>query len=285
MTILGRPPTSLAVDDYNETVYQSASLGHKAKQQLANRFSKAAKQYQQKAEVQSRIADHLLKLIAADGYHKPKSMWLDLGCGSGYLLEKLAQTNNEDRFLGIDIAHGMLLEAQKMQSGYVLNADAELMPLRTGIIDHVISSMALQWVSSPQRVMAEIARVLGVNGQVSLAILREDSLPELHLGWQYLGQGNRANKFASRGAWLQGIEQAGLKVKQVKQQTFLTQHNNLSDLLYSIKGIGAGTTITKTTQPLRRTDLKNLEQWWQREHLINNSLTLTYTVDFWQLTL
>ena len=256
----------------------------KVKLQLAKTFSKAAKVYQHKAEIQQCIANHLLDRIETEIRHKPPIHWLDLGCGSGYLLNQLVQRNNSDTHIGIDIAHGMLLEAQQITSSSFLNADAESLPLAGATISHVISSMALQWASSPQRVMAEIARVLRINGRASLAILRNDSLPELHQGWQHLGQGSRVNQFATRSDWCNAVEQAGLQIKQVNSQRFQTRHNNLLELLYSIKGVGAGTTLNNTAQPLRRQDLKALEQWWRQEYQVDNSLTLTYIVDFWYLT-
>lgn len=284
MTMLGNQFAFTQNSDGNTDTFHAPNDHAKLKQQLADSFSRAAKHYHDNAQVQQRIADHLLKQIKAMN-NELRSNWLDLGCGSGYLLNQLAARSSTNNYFGIDIAHGMLIEAQRANQAHFFNADAESLPLCAGSIDHLVSSMALQWVSHPMTVMPEIARVLSKDGTASLAILRADSLPELHQGWQHLAQGSRVNQFASRSDWQNGIEQAGLSVKRIEKQSFQTLHRNLFDLLYSIKGIGAGPTLNKTAHPLRRADLKNLAQWWQQEHQIDNSLVLTYTVDFWQLTL
>ena len=52
---------------------------------LAARFGKAAEQYDRHARIQQIIGDHLLSMMPGHNYE----VALDLGCGTGFFLEKL----------------------------------------------------------------------------------------------------------------------------------------------------------------------------------------------------
>lgn len=255
------------------------------KQKLAAAFSRRASAYQQHAQVQRTIADELCRRVID---RQATEYALDLGCGTGYLGRNLAR--GQDVWASVDIAFNMLGEAKQQRelSGdkhrqVFLQADAEALPFAAAEFDLVVSSMALQWVAEPRRCMAEIARVLCVGGRAHLAILRHDSLAELHQGWQRLGQSFRVNQFAPRAQWLSAMQQSSLTVQSVTQQGFVTHHPTLLALLHSINGIGAGTTAEAGKRALRKSDLHQLQRWWKQSHSDSFGLRLSYLVDFYQL--
>ncbi|WP_100641912.1 methyltransferase domain-containing protein [Alteromonas facilis] len=255
------------------------------KSRISEAFSKAAQVYSEQAKVQQRIADDLVSMVS-QGINGNSS--LDLGCGTGYVMSRLAQA--KEQWVAVDLAQDMLSAAQQhmqntqsdSQVSYV-QSDAESLSLQSAQFDRVVSSMALQWVHQPSSAMAEIQRVLKNGGSAYLAILRHDSLPELHQGWQRVQQGYRVTPFMGRDMWMMAVQQAGLSVVSLEKRLYTTWHDNLLALLHSIKGIGAGSTASQHTPSIRKADLHQLSQWWGLNYAEKGQLRLTYSVDFWQL--
>lgn len=256
-------------------------------QSVALSFSKAASSYDAVASVQRDIAQHLMTFVEL-----PKTaICLDLGCGTGYLMHQLARHSHQ--WVGADVASGMLVEAKKRQwpiDPKWVTANAENLPFGNEQFDAIVSSMALQWVNHPQQTMAEIKRVLKAKGHAYLAILRHDSLHELHQGWESLQQGFRVNRFAGREEWIMAAQQSGLSIQNVSSQSFLTLHSSLRTLLHSIKDIGAGATavtksgltpdVSRQAPRITKRDLAQLNRWWLQNYSVGEQLSLTYKVDF-----
>ena len=268
-----------------QTAFQKAGI--------AEKFSKAAHLYSKNALVQKDIADYMLNFGGFDAIKNDNATWLDIGCGAGYLLKEIAmRANNPSLICGLDIALGMLNEAEASTSHRLeplnpacvfINADAEKLPLATNSVDNIVSSMALQWVISPTQALSEIARVLKSDGSATLAVLRGDSLPELHQGWGALDQGFRVKQFASTEQWVRAIKENGFKTVKHQNKAFLTYHPSVVDALHSVKDIGAGTTDNSKHPSITKSDLRTLQAWWLKNHSARQKLSLTYTVDFWHL--
>ena len=261
------------------------------KRHLAAKFSRAAQHYKTHALVQQDIARYLVKMEIerAECWQTevdPRAIqgnrhWLDLGSGTGYLSQLLSQQTVQAVVpIRVDIALGML----KIDSeGIKINADAEALPIANHSIDTVVSSMALQWVSSPNRCAQELARVMKSGAKAYLAILRFDSLQELRQAWTDLGQTRRLNPFFATDIWRNAFLRAGLCIQSQIEKSFLTLHPSAVDVLHSIKDIGAGQTLTAHGKSIRRSDLRALDAWWQLNCDCEHGLPLTYKVDFWQL--
>jgi malonyl-CoA O-methyltransferase len=255
---------------------------------VAQSFSKAAASYDAIASVQRDIAQYLTDQLALP----QKGRFLDLGCGTGYLMHRLALPSHT--WCGADIAAGMLEQVKLRQWTYapeLVVANAEALPFEAESFDTVVSSMALQWVNHPVRALAEIKRIIKPAGKAHLAILRRDSLAELHQGWESLQQGYRVNRFAGREEWILAAQQAGLNLQAVSQSSFVTLHSALRPLLHSIKDIGAGATnacangMDSRPHPrITKQDLRSLEYWWRSHHAQHEQLRLTYKVDFFHFS-
>ena len=75
---------------------------------IAKTFSGAAEQYHEKAEIQQKVADGLISSLLPWKDTLPKGPILEVGCGTGFLSEKLIKEfPNRDIVLS-DIAEGML---------------------------------------------------------------------------------------------------------------------------------------------------------------------------------
>lgn len=96
---------------------------------------------------------------------------VDLGCGTGLMLHKLATRCS--RVVGLDISHEMLLGYDK--SGAPANtsitlsrADMSALPIRDRAFDVVLCRSALHHMDDEVAVLSEICRVLKPNGRLVL---------------------------------------------------------------------------------------------------------------------
>jgi len=92
---------------------------------------------------------------------------VDLGCGPGYLVVKLAQVAPGLQVTGIDLADEMLVEAEAVarRSGVqdrvaFKKGDVVQIPFPDGSLDLVVSTLSLHHWGDPVGVLNEIARVL-----------------------------------------------------------------------------------------------------------------------------
>lgn len=99
---------------------------------------------------------------------------LDLGCGDGYLLERLLAGGwSPDRACGVDVSSDELALAHKrpsVRTCTLVRARAQSLPLADASVGVVLSHLAFMLMSDPDAVVAEIARVL-VPGGVFAAVI------------------------------------------------------------------------------------------------------------------
>lgn len=118
-----------------------------------------------------------------EGIQKHKHRWilrylprrmgsvLDVGCGSGLLLELLRPLSA--RLVGIDFSERMIrLARERVPEARLVLADAESLPFTDGSFDVVVSATVIQNAPSPERVLNEIARVLRKGGLAVLTSLK-----------------------------------------------------------------------------------------------------------------
>jgi ubiquinone/menaquinone biosynthesis C-methylase UbiE len=88
-------------------------------------------------------------------------MILDVGCGTGILFNHVAEKAKET--VGLDISKITLLEAKKreerFQNVHLVLADADNMPLKGEMFNHVFGMTLLQNMPNPRAALDEIVRV------------------------------------------------------------------------------------------------------------------------------
>ncbi|GAB4575535.1 MAG: hypothetical protein Kow0077_27480 [Anaerolineae bacterium] len=94
--------------------------------------------------------------------NRPAPVLLDLGCGRGGVLEQL-QDLGTVRAYGIDPDFASLAEHRLPDLARAV-ASAEAIPVRSGVVDVVISAWVLEHLPDPARTFAEVARVLRPGG-------------------------------------------------------------------------------------------------------------------------
>ncbi len=91
---------------------------------------------------------------------------LDVGCGTGVLLERLGRAHPGLALNGVDPAEAMLEEARQRCGERVplKQGEAEALPFGDDAFDVVVSVSALHYFSDPRRAISEMARVLRPGG-------------------------------------------------------------------------------------------------------------------------
>jgi ubiquinone/menaquinone biosynthesis C-methylase UbiE len=95
---------------------------------------------------------------------------LDLGCGTGRLLETLVRDHPADRLAGVDLSLGMLGVARgRLPPGVRLaQSDAAALPYPDGSFQRVLSVSAFHFWARPAAGLGEIFRVLTPGGVLTL---------------------------------------------------------------------------------------------------------------------
>jgi SAM-dependent methyltransferase len=91
----------------------------------------------------------------------PHRRWLDVGCGTGTLVEAIADHAEPQVVLGIDRSKGFVGHARVRATGAGTAfqvGDAQALPVPDGGFDAVVSGLVLNFVPDPARMAAEMAR-------------------------------------------------------------------------------------------------------------------------------
>ena len=231
------------------------------KDDVARRFSRAAIDYEQFANIQSQIAVNTLARLAQRGItgeSAPRA--LDIGCGTGRHTAELATL--VARAEGLDLASGMIdVARQRFPDISFVQGDAEQLPWSEPVFDVVYSSMALQWCQRPLVAMSELHRVMHSNGLAELAIMVDGSFTELTAASGIVNAGIQLNRLPDTQSWLTAARQAGFTLTSNHVALYTDTFTSLIELLRSIKCVGAGSPTHKNTGlPLTRSRLQALEQ-------------------------
>ncbi len=109
---------------------------------------------------------------------QPENRVLDVGCGTGVLLEALPNTTPGTLLAGVDPSADMLAVARQrldetvsLKQGY-----AEKLPFPDGVFDVVISTNALHYFRNPPGALQEMYRVLAPDGRIAITDWCDDYL-------------------------------------------------------------------------------------------------------------
>jgi len=96
---------------------------------------------------------------------------LDVGCGTGVLLERLCHRLPRARLAGIDVSAGMLRVALRRLAGTEVRlavGSAERVPCAAASLDLVTMASVLHYVPHPSLALGEARRVLQLGGTVAI---------------------------------------------------------------------------------------------------------------------
>jgi len=107
------------------------------------------------------------------------SRWLDVGCGTGALSETVLRDAEPAELVGCDPSDGFVAYAREHVTDEHASfevGDAQALPFEDGGFDAVVSGLVLNFIPSPERGLAEMARVARPGGTVAAYV------------WDYAGE-------------------------------------------------------------------------------------------------
>lgn len=145
--------------------------------------------------------DWLLPSVFYQSVHKrlleyvdlpPRPNVLDLGCGTGRLLDRLAAKFPDLRGTGLDLSPEMVRVARQSNRHrprlIYVEGKAESLPFAEGQFDAVFNTISFLHYLEPKQILNEVARVLSPGGRFYLVDTTFKSKPELHLTLGSLGK-------------------------------------------------------------------------------------------------
>lgn len=256
---------------------------------IATAFHKNADTYDQHIVVQKRIVTQLAAAVALR-HDQGLARILDVGTGTGALLEKLHSRYPLARLTGIDVARNMcLLTRQKLASAcQVVNGTAECLPFKSGVFDVVVSASVLQWVRDLSAALNEMRRVVRPGGEIRIAFFCDGSLSELQHCFGDVA-GNRSidrGRETSRLHRFWAVEEVALIADSmdfenvvITVETETDWYDDVHSLLRSIKSIGAGTVSGGSGKGLGwRGVLQEVSRHYQERYGKNSMIPATYKV-------
>ncbi|ADP12012.1 Biotin synthesis protein bioC [Erwinia sp. Ejp617] len=228
------------------------------KQAVAAAFGRAARNYNQHAELQRQCGERLLE------HARPGNALrvLDAGCGTGWFSQRWRAGGHW--VTALDLSEKMLQQARENQAAdCYLPGDIEALPFADASFDRCWSNLAVQWCSSLPLALRELRRVTKPGGQVLFSTLTEGSLKEVSAAWQQIGRSAPLNRFAS----LPELKQAaGSLALTLAGYTLTLAFPDVLSALRSLKGIGATHLHQgRSNGMISRRELQQLEQVWRRD--------------------
>lgn len=134
-----------------------------------DRFDRWAETYDESAL--QRVLHHPLHhtVLRLARSKRPPRWILDVGCGTGHLLDLTAAVYPRAGRVGIDPSAAMLACGASSGTVRLARAEAESLPFHDGQFDLVFSTMSLLRWADPPAGIAELGRVCAPRGQVIIA--------------------------------------------------------------------------------------------------------------------
>lgn len=248
---------------------------------IARDFGRAAEHYDQAARLQRGVADAALARLAPheDGHV------LDLGCGTGYCLSGLQVRCQPRTLTAVDLSPAMIdyARSHRAVAAQWLVADAQSVPLPSGQVDRLFSSLMVQWCQDLPAVLREIHRLLAEDGEAVVTTLVEGTLGELRDAWEAVDPGvPHVNRFLSL-AQLRDTVHGVFPEAQIETEHRVLAYPDVMALLRELKTLGATHKDggrRSATSPGRLRALRSAYQRWQQD---DGTVPATYEVAYLSL--
>lgn len=204
-------------------------------------FERASASYESAAVLQARVSAQLLERLAAFSFSP--AVVLDLGAGTGRVTRELKRRYRRAQVIALDIAPGMLREARRHQGLWRRFArvcgDALRLPLASGSVDVLFSSLMLQWCEPLDAALAEVRRVLKPDGFFTFSTFGPDTLNELRSAWAAADGYNHVNHFTDVHDIGDALVRAGLTEPVLDVDRVVVTYPDTLALMRDLKAIGA----------------------------------------------
>ena len=255
------------------------------KRAVRRAFERAAAHYDEAAVLHREVGRRLLEHL--DPIRIDPGRIVDLGCGTGTLLDALGKRHPRADVVGVDIAHSMLIRARRRTPWWrrVLGAhaprlacgDAEALPLAAACAELVISNLAMQWCR-PEAFIAEAARALSVGGLFLFSTFGPDTLKELRAAFAAVDSADHVNTFVDMHDLGDALVHAGFADPVMEMDLITLEYSTVDAIARDLKAVGAHNAL-----PARPRGLSGRQRWKRmaeryETHRRGGALPATYEV-------
>ena len=200
------------------------------KQLSIREFTKAAKIYETDHAGIYEICKDDYPPMLAELERDPFDNVLDVGCGTGPVIELLARKYPEKHFVGLDITPAMIEVAQSkgLPNAEFVVGDAENLPFGDGSFDALLCSNSFHHYPNPGAFLREAHRVLHPGGKLILRDYTSNDFAvwlmntfELPLA-RLVGHGDV--RILKMGEFRELVEAAGFAIEQLAAQKGFRAH-------------------------------------------------------------
>ena len=250
-------------------------------------FNQAAKTYDSVAVLQREVGQRMLERL--DIVRLQPDVIVDIGCGTGDMVQALAKRYKKSQILALDFAERMLIEARVKQPlkqklwGKPLRyicGDAEKLPLASHSVDFVFSNLTLQWCNQMDVAFTEFRRILKPGGLLMFSTLGPDTLKELRQSWMIIDNQPHVHPFIDMHHVGDALLRARFADPVMDVENFVLTFNDGYQLMRELKQLGAHNAATQRAQGLTgKSQLKKMLQAYERFRTPEeNKLPATYEV-------
>ena len=242
------------------------------KRAVSKSFSNAAVSYDYWAKPQKKISKRLVELLPVSNDF---NNILDLGCGTGNVIEQLLGRYSTAEILGLDIAPGMVEYCMKRWSNIddIKFSTADISSFNAeSKHDLIISSCAFQWIDDFSEAIKNLICSLKKDGCLAMAVPIEGSFSELQESYMYLfGRGMPGLKYKSKEYYTDLVKKHGFNLRVADVETVYGCFSGV-DVLKYFKKIGATFQFNKEYSPLSVRDIHRLIKYYENKYALSNGL-------------
>ncbi|MDD5774050.1 MAG: malonyl-ACP O-methyltransferase BioC [bacterium] len=252
------------------------------KEKINLNFSKAALNYDREAVFQQETGRLLVDIIRKE---KPRAdTILDLGTGTGFLIDKISNFYPKAQIYGLDIASGMVEIAEKKfkdkKNISIIEGDIDALPFPRNSFDLIISNASLQWCApfdarkDLENTFKGIADVLKEDGVFYANLFGEKTFNELRSSLKTLDLIYPLN-FLAKNALHDLLKKSGF-ISHIESKLFYKYYPDLMTFLKKVKEIGAGNITPLKDNLGQRKLLSDLDKEYTENFKDKKGLKVTY---------
>lgn len=224
----------------------------------ARNFSRAAASYRRWALPQREAAARLAALLPSDC--QPRRA-VDVGCGTGFLVEALLRERPGLSIHGVDIAPGMVEQCRAHfagRNGLTFSVENGSVYTPAAGTDLVASSFALQWMPPVKETLGRWLSIPG-GGMLAVAVPVKGSLEHLETAHiQAIGRPMGGLDFPTEDAIVAAVEAHGGRIRAQEFDRLGFSTANGMEALRALRAIGAGTRGHEGYLPLSAGEIRRL---------------------------
>lgn len=238
-------------------------------QHVAQRFSRAAHRYDDVTEVQAGVARRVLELVPPQV--NPGRL-LDVGCGTGRLLQWARQRWPSAQLVGLDISQGMIDQA-RMTLGHDPGASFVLADAAKydadAPYDLVLSSSSLHWLRPWDEGLLRVVAAVRPGGFLVAGFMTAPTLSELRTARLAAAPHKPPpGQLPSTEALRQLLtSMPGVRLHHLDEITLPIRHASASALLQSLHTMGVtGGDVSHHGVPLNRRELADVIRYYEAHY-------------------